>query len=72
MDFLYRADRVLGVLDFDVPIPLGDEISLLIEERDKAREAKDFVRADELRNELEALGVTIEDTPGGSRVRRGG
>jgi cysteinyl-tRNA synthetase len=72
MDFLYRADRVLGVLDFEVPVPLGDEISLLIEERDKAREAKDFVRADELRNELEALGVTIEDTPGGSRVRRGG
>jgi cysteinyl-tRNA synthetase len=27
---------------------------------------------DELRNELEALGVTIEDTPGGSRVRRRG
>ena len=72
MDFLYRADRILGVLDFDVPIPLGDEISLLIEEREQAREARNFVRADELRNELEALGVTIEDTPGGSRVRRGG
>jgi cysteinyl-tRNA synthetase len=71
MDFLYRADRVLGVLDFDVPIPLGDEISLLIEERDQAREARDFARADELRKELESLGVTIEDTPGGSRVHRG-
>ena len=71
VDFLYRADRVLGMLDFDVPLPLGDEISLLIEERDKAREAKNFSRADELREELESLGVTIEDTPGGSRVRRG-
>ena len=71
MDLLYRADRVLGVLDFDVPMPLGDEISLLIEERDKAREARDFSRADDLRKELESLGVTIEDTPGGSRVRRG-
>ena len=42
----------------------------MVAERDKARRAKDFARADALRDELVALGWTVEDTPGGTAIRR--
>ncbi len=35
----------------------------LIAERDRARAAKDFAKADELRDRLKALGVTVADRP---------
>ena len=38
-------------------------------ERDKAREAGDFSRADKLRNELTKLGVVLEDGPNGTKWR---
>jgi cysteinyl-tRNA synthetase len=42
----------------------------LVAERDEARRAKNFARADALRDELVALGWTVEDTPGGTAIRR--
>jgi cysteinyl-tRNA synthetase len=42
----------------------------LVAQRDEARRAKDFARADALRDELVALGWTVEDTPGGTAIRR--
>ena len=48
-----------------------DEILLKLDERNKARLRKDFKRADEIRIELAALGITIEDRPDGtSRWKR--
>jgi cysteinyl-tRNA synthetase len=44
------------------------EITALATERDEARAAKDFARADALRDELKSLGWEVEDTPGGTRV----
>ncbi len=38
--------------------------------RDEARRAKDFARADAMRDELVALGWTVEDTPSGTAIRR--
>jgi cysteinyl-tRNA synthetase len=69
LDFLYRADRVLGVLDFDQPMLLDDHVKLLVEERTAARASGDYARADALRRELDTLGVAVEDTADGSRVR---
>lgn len=43
-----------------------DEIKSLIEERKAARLAKNFKRADEIRQELEARGVVLKDNPDGS------
>ena len=65
-------DRVLG-LNLDIqPVEqaLPEGAPELLEARRKAREAKDFVASDRLRKELEALGVTVTDTPDGQKWRR--
>jgi cysteinyl-tRNA synthetase len=43
----------------------------LAAERDQARAAKDWARADALRAELESQGWLVEDTPQGTQLRRG-
>jgi cysteinyl-tRNA synthetase len=54
------------------PVPLTDaEIERLLAERNEARRAKNFARADEIRATLAARGITIEDRPDGtSRWKR--
>jgi cysteinyl-tRNA synthetase len=49
---------------------VDEETSRLVAERDQARGARDFARADALRDELVARGWTVEDTPAGTAVRR--
>ncbi|MDQ6647548.1 MAG: cysteine--tRNA ligase [Pseudomonadota bacterium] len=45
----------------------GTKVDALIEERRTARAARDFNRADEIRDELAAMNVTIEDGTQGTR-----
>jgi cysteinyl-tRNA synthetase len=47
-------------------------VGYLLELRDEARSARDFERADSIRDKLNDLGVVIEDTPTGSRWQLGG
>ncbi|MFT8909453.1 MAG: cysteine--tRNA ligase [Lentilactobacillus diolivorans] len=47
-----------------------DEIWALINAREKARHDKDFIRSDEIREELKARGIILEDTPQGTRFRK--
>ena len=49
---------------------VDEETARLVAERDEARRARDFARADVLRDELVARGWTVEDTPSGTAVRR--
>ena len=64
-----KLDSVLGVgAPPEVEIPA--EISALLEARQAARKARDFKRADAVRDELKAKGWVIEDTPKGARVKR--
>jgi cysteinyl-tRNA synthetase len=46
------------------------EVLALVKERDAARAAKDFTRADQIRAELEAQGWIVEDGPDGTTIRR--
>jgi cysteinyl-tRNA synthetase len=64
-----RVDAVLGVgAPKEVEVPL--EITALLEARQAARKARDFKRADAIRDELKAKGWVIEDTPKGARAKR--
>lgn len=47
-----------------------DEIEGLIAGRAKAREVRDWARADEIRAELSERGVTVTDTPNGTTWSR--
>ncbi len=44
----------------------------LIEQRRSAKNERDYARADEIRNELMAAGIALEDTADGTLWRRGG
>jgi cysteinyl-tRNA synthetase len=60
---------------FAVLLPGGDERLLpdeqsLFDARQAARQAREFKRADELRGQLEAMGIVLEDTAKGTRWRR--
>ncbi len=46
------------------------EITALVEERTAAKKAKDFAKADKIRDELSARGITIIDTPNGAIWKR--
>ena len=60
----------LDLTTADVPAAGDVEIDRLVRERDEARAARDFARADTLRDELTARGITLEDTPSGTVWRR--
>jgi cysteinyl-tRNA synthetase len=63
-----KLDSVLGVGALkEVEVPA--EIAALVEARQAARKAKDFKRADTLRDELKARGWVVEDTPRGARAK---
>lgn len=49
---------------------LDEDIEDLINERIAARQAKDFARSDQIRDELKEQGIILEDTPQGTRWRR--
>ncbi|WP_370336813.1 cysteine--tRNA ligase [Parvularcula marina] len=51
--------------------PTADEIEALIAERQQARKDKDFARSDQIRDDLAAKGVILEDGPDGVTWRRG-
>ncbi|MGZ5063115.1 MAG: cysteine--tRNA ligase [Usitatibacter sp.] len=41
------------------------DVQGLIDERNAAKNAKNYVRADEIRKQLESMGIALEDKPGG-------
>ncbi len=69
---LLAFDEVLGLALEDVvarPIKISAEAQALLDERERARLAKDFKRSDVLRDEIAKLGLLVEDTNEGQRVR---
>ena len=49
---------------------LDEDIEKLIEERQAARKAKDFAKADEIRNKLQDMGIVLLDTREGVKWKR--
>jgi cysteinyl-tRNA synthetase len=72
-DALVVADEVLGLKLSDPPPvapppALPEDIEEMVQERDKARQARDFARSDELRIHIENRGYLVEDSPHGTVV----
>lgn len=65
LKLLKNFDQILGVL-FPEEKKLPKEIEKLIQERENAREEKDFKKADEIRDKLQEKGIELEDTNKGT------
>ncbi|WP_071705316.1 cysteine--tRNA ligase [Murdochiella vaginalis] len=54
--------NVLGIADHSAMDVLDEEVERKIAEREEARKAKDFAKADAIRDELAAKGILLKDT----------
>jgi cysteinyl-tRNA synthetase len=64
-----EVDAHVDVIGADEP-GLAAEVERLIAEREAARAARDFARADRLRDELRERGIALEDSKEGVRWKR--
>ncbi len=80
-EWLDKTNALLGIYRYDngftahtEPTPedddLSDRVEALLEERQQARNARDYARADAIRDELAAMGIEVEDTPEGPKWKR--
>ena len=70
---ILEFDSVLGLFKTGFPEELETipaEVEALVEERQRARKARDYQRADTLRAKIEQAGYIIEDTADGVRLRK--
>ena len=51
-------------------LKLDAKVEALIEERNEARKAKDWAKADEIRDKLKAMNIVLKDTPMGVKWSR--
>lgn len=70
VDEITKLCDILGIVTEKEEGLLDEEIEKLIEERQAARKAKNFQRADEVRNLLLEKGIILEDTREGVRWKR--
>ena len=61
---------ILGIITEKKEEILDSDIEALIEERQAARRAKNFARADEIRDQLSDMGIILEDTREGVKWKR--
>jgi cysteinyl-tRNA synthetase len=65
---MLEFDKVFNILTIDSKLP--KEIQALIEEREKAREEKNYGKADKIREKIKGKGYQIEDTSKGPRAKK--
>ena len=70
LDAIAKFDSVLGIFGSVDTSSLDAEIEALVEEREEARRQRNFARSDEIRDELAAQGIVLEDTKDGVRWKR--
>lgn len=65
---LLELTDILGILSDDKEDAIDEDVQALVEERQSARKAKNFARADEIRDMLAERGITLKDTPQGVQI----
>ncbi len=71
LDAIKKFDSVLGIFGTEDNEILDADIEALIVQRQDARHNRDFARSDEIRDEMAARGIILEDTKDGVRWKRG-
>ena len=78
---LYAAGDLMGLLTVDPETWFGgdadgglsaEDIDTLIKQRNVAKSERDFEKADAIREQLTAAGITIQDARDGTTWRRSG
>ncbi|NPC90816.1 cysteine--tRNA ligase [Bacillus sp. WMMC1349] len=71
--FLQLFDEISSVLGFSLQEQelLNQEVEELIEKRNEARRNRDFATSDNIRDQLKSMNIILEDTPQGTRWKRG-
>lgn len=71
--FLNEFKVLFGVLGMPIEVEetLDEKVEKLIEERNRARKERNFARSDEIRDQLKEMNIILEDTPQGTRWKRG-
>ena len=69
LELILKAQLIKTASSAEVD-PDSDKIEALIAERTEVRSAKNWARADEIRDELTQMGIVVEDTPQGAKWKR--
>lgn len=70
LDLIRELGEPLGMLQKSKKGSIEEEIERLIEKRQQARKNKDWALSDQIRDELKAQGIILEDTPQGVRWKK--
>ena len=62
--------NILGLLEQEEEDKIENEIEDLIQQREEARKNKNWIIADQIRDQLKEQGIILEDTPAGVRWKR--
>ena len=68
LETLMELATVLGLMQNQEDTVIDPEIQELVAQRQEARKAKNFARADEIREILKSKGITLKDTPQGVQI----
>jgi cysteinyl-tRNA synthetase len=71
--FLQEMEELFSVLGLELKSEelLDEEIEALIQKRIEARKNRDFQLSDQIRDQLKEMNIILEDTPQGTRWKRG-
>lgn len=70
LDIMVTLSDVLGLIVLKKEEVLDKDVEALIQERQEARKAKDFAKADEIRGRLLEMGIELKDTREGVKWKR--
>jgi cysteinyl-tRNA synthetase len=69
LDTINELGAIFGLFqDEKEQSAISDEVKALIEERDRARKQRDWKKADEIRERLRKMGISLRDSPDGTTV----
>ncbi|HEB01449.1 MAG TPA: cysteine--tRNA ligase [Candidatus Portnoybacteria bacterium] len=69
-NLLMKFDQVLGIFKVPQPVRIPTEIKKLVKTRQQARQAKDWSKADRIRQLIRKKGYQVEDTSRGPKTKQ--